>query len=92
MRIKSGTVTFTNCNIYSNLSIYVSALAPFGSSNVGIVQLTLLCLSHLRLRNWQGSVRWLAVERLLHIGLTISALIAGRWRYNLQRSSDVHQL
>ena len=29
----SATVTFTNCDIYSNTATYVSALAPFGSSN-----------------------------------------------------------
>ena len=29
----SATVTFTDCNIYSNTARYVSALAPFGSSN-----------------------------------------------------------
>ena len=31
--IRGGTVTFTNCDIYSNTATYVSALAPFGSSN-----------------------------------------------------------
>ena len=37
--INSGTVTFTNCDIYSNTATYVSALAPFGSSDAPLESL-----------------------------------------------------
>ena len=42
-------MTFTNCNIHNNQASWVSALAPFGSSNAPMeaVELTLLLVSRL---------------------------------------------